>query len=163
MISLAEYAKAALYERDVDFKPFKDMSLAMIFAKPSARTRVSFETGFSRLGGTAIYLDPDSIQLGKREPVKDVARVLSGYNDAIMARLFAHEDLLELAEYSKVPVINGLTDYNHPCQIMADFLTIVENLGGLEGKKVSFCLILFRNKIPRLCMLVMVITLCIPG
>lgn len=73
--------------------------------------------GFFRMGGHALYLDPNTIQLGKREPTKDIARVLSGYNDAIMARLFAHEDLLTLAEFSSVPVINGLTDYNHPCQV----------------------------------------------
>ena len=136
MISLAEFAKAKMKTKDRSFKPFQDMSMAMIFSKPSARTRVSFETGFAQLGGVPIYLDPDSIQLGKREPTKDIARVLSGYNDVIMARLFAHEDLLELAEYATVPVTNGLTDYNHPCQIMADFLTIIEKLGALEEKKV---------------------------
>lgn len=92
--------------------------------------------GFYRLGGHALYLDPNTIQLGKREPTKDIARVLSGYNDVIMARLFGHNDLLELAQYSSVPVINGLTDYNHPCQIMADVLTIVEKKGRFEGLKV---------------------------
>ncbi len=88
--------------------------------------------GFYRLGGHAIYLDPNTIQLGKREPTKDIARVLAGYNDVIMARLFAHADIMELAEYSDVPVINGLTDYNHPCQIMADVLTIIERKGRFE-------------------------------
>lgn len=112
--------------------------MAMIFTKPSARTRVSFETGFYRLGGHALYLDPLSIQIGKREATKDIARVLAGYNDVIMARLFAHEDLMELAEYSKVPVINGLTDYNHPCQIMADALTILENKGRIENTKIIY-------------------------
>ena len=137
MISLAEFSKEKMKSRDTNFRPFEGMSMAMIFSKPSARTRVSFETGFARLGGIPIYLDPDSIQIGTREPTKDIARVLSGYNDVIMARLFAHEDLLELAEYATVPVVNGLTDYNHPCQIMADFLTIVERLGSLEEKKAQ--------------------------
>lgn len=138
MLDKAQFAKKKLYARDTNFKPFKDMSMAMIFTKPSARTRVSFETGFFRLGGHAVYLDPNTIQIGKREPTKDIARVLSGYNDIIMARLFAHEDLLELAEFSKVPVINGLTDYNHPCQIMADVLTITEVKGKFEGLKLAY-------------------------
>lgn len=138
MLARAEEAKARLKVRDATFKPFKDMSMAMIFTKPSARTRVSFETGFFRLGGHAVYLDPNTIQIGKREPTKDIARVLSGYNDVIMARLFAHEDLLELAEFSSVPVVNGLTDYNHPCQIMADVLTITEVKGKFEGLKVVY-------------------------
>ena len=100
--------------------------------------RVSFETGFYRLGGHAIYLDPNTIKLGKREPTKDIARVLAGYNDVIMARLFAHSDIMELAQFSDVPVINGLTDYNHPCQIMADVLTIIEKKGKFEGLKVVY-------------------------
>lgn len=94
--------------------------------------------GFYRLGGHALYLDPNTIQLGKREPTKDIARVLSGYNDCIMARLFSHDDILELAQYATVPVINGLTDYNHPCQIMADAFTISEKRGKFEGAKVVF-------------------------
>lgn len=94
--------------------------------------------GFFRLGGHAVYLDPNTIQIGKREPTKDIARVLSGYNDVIMARLFGHDDLIELAQYSSVPVINGLTDYNHPCQIMADVLTITEVKGRFEGLKVAY-------------------------
>lgn len=92
--------------------------------------------GFFRLGGHALYLDPNTIQLGKREPTKDIARVLSGYNDVIMARLFGHHDLLEMAQFSSVPVINGLTDYNHPCQILADVLTVIEKKGRFEGLKV---------------------------
>jgi len=138
MLDKAAMAKAKFYARDESFKPFLGQSMAMIFTKPSARTRVSFETGFFRLGGHAIYLDPNTIQLGKREPTKDIARVLSGYNDVIMARLFAHSDLIELAEYSTVPVINGLTDYNHPCQIMADVLTIIEKKGRFEGLKLAY-------------------------
>ena len=120
------------------FKPFEGKSLAMIFAKPSARTRVSFETGFFRLGGHALYLGPNDIGIGKREAVKDVARVLSRYNDMIMARLFDHQHMIELAETSSIPVINGLTDYNHPCQIMADILTIYEHRGNLDNCKVVY-------------------------
>ncbi len=136
-LDLALEVKTKLKNRE-DYKPFKDHSLAMVFAKPSARTRVSFETGFFRLGGHALYLGPSDIDLGKREPAKDVARVLSGYNDMIMARLFDHAHLLELADYATVPVINGLTDYNHPCQIMADILTIKEQRGHLDDLKVTY-------------------------
>mmetsp|Transcript_10842 Transcript_10842/g.33249 ORF Transcript_10842/g.33249 Transcript_10842/m.33249 type:complete len:344 (+) Transcript_10842:120-1151(+) len=115
----------------------KGKSMAMIFAKPSARTRVSFETGMFLMGGHALCLGSE-IGVNTREAAKDVARVMSGYNDIIMARLFAHNDILELAEYSKVPVINGLTDYNHPCQIVADAMTICEKLGSIDGKKVVY-------------------------
>ena len=94
--------------------------------------------GFYRLGGKALFLGPAEIDLGKREPARDVARVLSGYNDMIMARLFDHAQILELAEYADIPVINGLTDYNHPCQIMADILTIKENRGHLDDLKVAY-------------------------
>ena len=97
------------------------------FAGCNCRCAASMQ-GFYRLGGHALYLDPKSIQLGTREPTKDIARVVSGYNDAIMARLFGHQDLLDLAQFSKVPVINGLTDYNHPMQILADMLTIKERV-----------------------------------
>ena len=97
---------------DNDYKPFNGMSLAMIFAKPSARTRVSFETGFFKLGGHALYLGPNDIGIGKREAVKDIGRVLSRYNEIIMARLFEHKHMLELSESASVPVVNGLTDYN---------------------------------------------------
>ncbi|KMZ60845.1 Ornithine carbamoyltransferase [Zostera marina] len=130
--------KALLKSGDGTFLPFKGKSMAMIFTKPSMRTRVSFETGFFLLGGHAVYLGPDDIQMGKREETRDVARVLSGYNDIIMARVFAHQDILDLAKYGTVPVINGLTDYNHPCQIMADALTIIEHVGRFEGTKVVY-------------------------
>jgi len=113
-------------------------TLAMIFAKPSARTRISFETGIYQLGGYALYLAPTDIGIGKREAVKDIAQVVSRYNDLIMARLFAHSDMEELARYSNVPVINGLTDYNHPCQIMADAYTILEHLGTLDNIKITY-------------------------
>ncbi len=136
-LDLAVEVKRKLKNREA-YKPFKDHSLAMIFAKPSARTRVSFETGFYRLGGHAIYLNPADIDVGNREPAKDVARVLSGYNDLIMARLFDHAHILELARYATVPVINGLTDYNHPCQIMADILTLKEHFGRADNLKIAY-------------------------
>ncbi|XP_057868874.2 ornithine carbamoyltransferase, chloroplastic isoform X1 [Cryptomeria japonica] len=130
--------KSIIKSGDKNFQPLRGKSMAMIFEKPSMRTRVSFETGFFLLGGHAIYLGPDDIQMGKREETRDIARVLSGYNDLIMARVFAHQDILDLAKYASVPVINGLSDFNHPCQIMADALTIIEHLGGLEGVKVVY-------------------------
>lgn len=117
---------------------FANETMAMIFAKPSARTRISFETGMVQFGGHALYLSPNDIGIGKREAVKDIARVVSRYNNWIMARLFKHEHIEELAEYATVPVINGLTDYNHPCQIMADMLTVLEHKGTIEGQKVVF-------------------------
>jgi ornithine carbamoyltransferase len=134
---LAREVKAKLKNRE-DYKPFKDQTLAMIFQKPSARTRISFETGFFRLGGHALYLGPDDIAIGKREAVKDIARVISRYNDMIMARLFDHTHILELAEHASAPVVNGLTDYNHPCQIMADMFTIWEHRGHLDDLKIVY-------------------------
>ncbi|RMG62037.1 MAG: ornithine carbamoyltransferase [Calditrichaeota bacterium] len=113
-------------------------TLAMIFAKPSARTRISFETGMFQLGGHALYLSPQDIGIGKREAIKDIARVISRYNDLIMARLFDHAHIEELARFASVPVINGLTDYNHPCQIMADAFTILEQRGRIEDLKIVF-------------------------
>jgi ornithine carbamoyltransferase len=112
--------------------------MAMIFAKPSARTRISFETGMYQLGGYALYLSPNDIGIGKREAVKDIARVISRYNDVIMARLFDHAHILELAEFASVPVINGLTDYNHPCQIMADIYTVYEHKAQFEDLKIVY-------------------------
>jgi ornithine carbamoyltransferase len=113
-------------------------NLALVFMKPSLRTRVSFEMAMTHLGGYAFYLGPDEVKLGSRESVPDVARVLSSYVDAIMARVFAHEHILQLAEYSSVPVINGLSDYNHPAQALADLFTIREAKGRLHGLTVSF-------------------------
>ena len=136
-LDLAIEIKAKLKNNE-NYKPFKDQSLAMIFAKPSARTRVSFETGFFRLGGHALYLGPKDIGIGKREAVKDISRVLSGYNDMIMARLFDHKHMIELAKYASIPVINGLTDFNHPCQIMADILTVYEKKGNLNDLKIAY-------------------------
>ncbi len=112
--------------------------LGMIFEKPSLRTRVSFEVGMLHLGGQAIYLSPQDIGLGKRESIADVSRVLSSYVDGIMARVFSHEHLLELAEYSQVPVINGLSDYNHPCQALTDVFTMWEHFGKLDGLNLAF-------------------------
>ncbi|NQT62724.1 MAG: ornithine carbamoyltransferase [Candidatus Marinimicrobia bacterium] len=117
---------------------FTNETMSMVFAKPSLRTRVSFETGMAQFGGHALYLGPNDISIGKRESVKDISRVISRYNNWIMARLFKHEHMLEMAKYATVPVINGLTDYNHPCQIMADMLTIYEHHGKVEGQKVVF-------------------------
>jgi len=123
---------------DKNYQPFKGQSMAMIFAKPSARTRLSFETGFFLLGGHAIYLGPSDIDIGKREAVKDIARVVSRYNHMIMARLFAHAHIIEMAAYADIPVINGLTDYNHPCQVMADIFTIREHRGNLKDLKIVY-------------------------
>jgi ornithine carbamoyltransferase len=116
----------------------KGKVLAMIFQKPSLRTRVSFDMAMRHLGGDALYLSPAEIGLGKRESIADVARVLSGYVEALMARVFEHEHVLELAKWSSIPVINGLSDYNHPCQGMADALTIQEKFGSLKGLNVTF-------------------------
>ena len=112
--------------------------LGMIFQKPSLRTRVSFDMAMRHMGGDALYLSPSEIGLGQRESIADVARVLSGYVHALMARVFAHEHVLELAKWSSVPVVNGLSDYNHPCQAMADALTIQEKFGKKKGLSVAF-------------------------
>ena len=112
--------------------------LGMILQKPSLRTRVSFDMAMRHLGGDALYLSPNEIGLGQRESIADVARVMSGYVDAIMARVFAHDHILELAKWSSIPVINGLSDYNHPCQALADALTIQENHGHLKNLNVTF-------------------------
>lgn len=137
LIKLAKDLKSKFRNKE-DFKHFHNKSLAMIFAKPSARTRISFETGFTWMGGHALFLGPNDIGIGKREAIKDIARVISRYNDLIMARLFDHKHMLELSEYSDSPVVNGLTDYNHPCQIMADILTISEHRNSLEDLHVCY-------------------------
>ena len=118
--------------------PLKGKTLAMIFAKSSTRTRVSFEVGTSQLGGNALFLSSRDIQLGRGEPIKDMARVLSRYVDGIMIRTFAQADVEDLAQYATVPVINGLTDLLHPCQLLADLLTIKEAFGTLEGRVVAW-------------------------
>lgn len=112
--------------------------LGMIFQKPSLRTRVSFDMAMLHLGGHALYLSPNEIQLGKRESTADVARVLARYVHVIMARVFDHADVVELAKWATVPVINGLSDYSHPCQGVADFLTILEHKGTLKGRKLAY-------------------------
>jgi len=137
LMDMSKWIKNKFYSNE-KFIPFDNKTMAMIFAKPSARTRVSFETGFSKLGGHALYLGPNDIGIGKRESVADIARVLSRFNDMIMARLFDHKHILELAKYSDVPVINGLTDFNHPCQIMADIFTIIEKKDKVENIKISY-------------------------
>lgn len=117
---------------------FQGKVLGMIFQKPSLRTRVSFDMAMRHCGGDALYLSPNEIGLGKRESIADVARVLSGYVQAIMARVFDHQHLVELSRWSSVPVINGLSDYSHPCQAMADALTIIEKFGSMKGLNVVF-------------------------
>ncbi len=112
--------------------------LGMIFQKPSLRTRVSFEMAMHHLGGHAMYLSPNEVGLGQRESVADVARVLSRYVDGIFARVFSHDHIVELARHSRVPVINGLSDFSHPCQALGDFLTIYERKGPLKGVHVTF-------------------------
>jgi len=117
---------------------FKGKVLAMIFQKPSLRTRVSFDMAMRHCGGDALYLSPNEIGLGKRESIADIARVMSGYVQAVMARTFDHEHVLELAKWSEVPVINGLSGYNHPCQAMADALTIQEKFGKAKGLNITY-------------------------
>lgn len=119
-------------------RPLDRKTLAMIFQKPSLRTRVSFEVGMTQLGGHAIYLAPTDISLGKRETTEDIALVLSRFADIIMARVFGHELVVDLAEHATVPVINGLSDFEHPCQILADFQTVIERKGKLEGLTACF-------------------------
>lgn len=124
---------AALKDGGYDESPLSDESLTMVFEKPSTRTRVSFETGMTSLGGHAVFLGPDDIGLHGREPIRDIARVLSNYGSATMVRLFDHADAEEMAEYATAPVVNGLTDDAHPCQTLADLLTIRELFGGFDA------------------------------
>ena len=119
-------------------RPLEGKTLGMIFAKSSTRTRVSFEVGAFQLGGHALFLSSRDIQLGRGEPIRDTARVLSRYVDGIMIRTFDQAEVEELARYASVPVINGLTDLQHPCQILADLLTVQEALGGWEGRVVAW-------------------------
>ena len=119
-------------------QPLAGADVALIFQKPSMRTRVSFEVGIRRLGGHAVVLSDAEIGLGRREPVADVAHVLERYTEAIVARLFDHDDLIGLARASAKPVVNALTDRSHPCQVLADLLTLEEALGGVAGRQVAF-------------------------
>ena len=132
LLALAERMRKGNYNA----KPLSGKSLAMIFMKSSTRTRVSFEVGAWQLGGHALFLSPRDVQLGRGEPIADTARVLSRYVDGIMIRTFAHAEVEELARHASVPIINGLTDLLHPCQVLADVLTIRQHLGGYAGKKV---------------------------
>ena len=134
LFDLAESMRIGAYTK----KPLAGKSLAMIFLKSSTRTRVSFEVGAWQLGGHALFLSSRDVQIGRGEPIPDTARVLSRYVDGIMIRTFAHADLEELAKHSRVPVINGLTDLLHPCQVLADVLTIRQRFGSYDGRKVAW-------------------------
>jgi ornithine carbamoyltransferase len=137
LLDLLEVAAAMKAGRNTE-RPLTGKTLGMIFAKSSTRTRVSFEVGARQLGGDALFLSSRDIQLGRGEPIRDTARVLSRYIDGIMIRTFAQADVEELAKFASVPVINGLTDLRHPCQILADLLTMQESLGAIEGKVVAW-------------------------
>jgi len=134
LFTLADAMRTGAYDR----KPLAGQTLAMIFMKASTRTRVSFEVGTYQLGGHALFLSPRDVQLGRGEPISDTAKVLSRYVDGIMIRTFAHADVEALARDATVPVINGLTDLLHPCQVLADVLTIRQQLGGIAGRKVAW-------------------------
>jgi ornithine carbamoyltransferase len=137
VLDLADRLKARQRER-VEHRLLEGRTLGMIFQKPSTRTRVSFEVGIAQLGGTGLSLAAGDLQLGRGETIKDTARVLSRYLDAIMIRTFAQSDVDELAEHADIPVINGLTDEFHPCQALADVMTIREHFGGFEGVRVTY-------------------------
>jgi len=134
LFDLAAKMKAGKYAK----KPLADKVLAMVFAKSSTRTRVSFEVAARQLGGHALFLSSRDIQLGRGEPIKDTARVLSRYADGIMIRTYAHGEVEEMARFASVPVINGLTDLQHPCQVLADLFTVREVLGGWKGKAIAW-------------------------
>lgn len=125
--------KAGIPHRNLEGK-----TLAMIFEKPSTRTRVSFEVGISQLGGSGLFLSKNDIQMGRGEPIKDTARVLSRFVDGIMIRTFEQSVVMELAQYGSIPVINGLTDLTHPCQVLADLFTVLENFDSLDGLKIAY-------------------------
>src|SRR6267143_4730252 len=118
--------------------PLAGKTLAMIFAKSSTRTRVSFEVGTYQLGGHALFLSSRDIQIGRGEPIPDTARVLSRYVSGIMIRTFDHQEVVDLARHATIPVINGLTDLSHPCQVLADLFTVREALGSWEGKRIAW-------------------------
>ncbi|HTW95407.1 MAG TPA: ornithine carbamoyltransferase [Tepidisphaeraceae bacterium] len=138
LLDVSSRLKAQLRQTGRNDPLLAGKTLAMIFEKPSLRTRVSFAVAMTQLGGNGLLLRDEEVGLGKREPVQDVARVLSGMCDGIMARTFAHDTVLGLAKWATVPVINGLTDYSHPCQAMADMLTLQEHFGELKGKTLAF-------------------------
>ena len=134
IIDLAIKIKAG----EAEDKPLKGKTLAMIFQKSSTRTRVSFDVGMYQLGGRGIFLSSNDLQMGRGEPISDTAKVLSRFVDGIMIRAIEHRDVVELAKYSEVPVISGLTNLEHPCQALADMLTIKEHFGSFENKKICF-------------------------
>ena len=134
IIDLASKIKAD----EIEDKPLEGKTLAMIFQKSSTRTRVSFDVGMYQLGGRGIFLSSNDLQMGRGEPISDTAKVLSRFVDGIMIRAIEHNDVVELAKYSEVPVISGLTNLEHPCQALADMLTIKEHFGSFKGKKISF-------------------------
>ncbi|GAB2552644.1 ornithine carbamoyltransferase [Gracilibacillus alcaliphilus] len=151
LLTLADYSKAEIayilelaaqikdkQKKGIPYQPLQGKTLGMIFEKSSTRTRVSFETGIYQLGGMGLFLSSNDIQLGRGEPISDTAKVLSGYLDGIMIRTFAQKDVEELAENASIPVINGLTDDFHPCQVLADLQTIQEVKGSLEGLKLAY-------------------------
>jgi ornithine carbamoyltransferase len=138
VLDVSSTLKEELHKRGANDPMLGGRTLALVFEKPSLRTRVSFEVAMTQLGGRGLLLRDDEVGLGRREPVKDVARVLGSMCDGIMARVFEHEKLVELARHSPVPVINGLSDYNHPCQAMADMLTIREHFKKLEGLTLAY-------------------------
>ncbi len=127
-----------LQKSRIPYRPLRGRTLAMVFQKPSNRTRVSFEVGMYQLGGHALHISPEEIQIGKRETPGDTGRVLARYIDAIMVRTFDHQELEELAAAADVPVVNGLSDTHHPCQALADLLTVREELGGVEEVSISY-------------------------
>ncbi len=137
LLELSSNVKQKMKKKEL-YQPLKGYSMSMIFQKRSTRTRVSTETGMAYLGGHSLFLGKDDIQLGKNESLKDTALVLSRFNDLILARVFAHSDVEELATHSKVPVINALSDTYHPLQILADYLTIREHFGKLEGLTIAW-------------------------
>jgi ornithine carbamoyltransferase len=134
LFALAERMRSGRYQR----RPLQGKSLAMLFLKSSTRTRVSFEVGMAQLGGRALFLSPRDVQLGRGEPIADTARVLARYVDGIMMRTYAHDEVEQLAVHADIPIINGLTDWLHPCQVHADVLTIRQHLGTHEGKRVAW-------------------------
>lgn len=140
IIDILNLAAQLKYERKngIEHKLLAGKSLGMIFQKSSTRTRVSFETGMYQLGGQALFLSSRDLQIGRGEPVEDTARVLSRYLDGIMIRTFAQKEVEDLAEYADIPIINGLTDYCHPCQVLADLQTIREFKGGFDGLKMCY-------------------------
>lgn len=138
LMHLAMRLKKELANKGANEPLLKDKSLAMVFTKPSLRTRVSFQRGMEQLGGSAIYLSPQEVGLGSRESAPDVARVLAGYCHGIMARVFEHRHILEMIEWGSVPVINGLSDYSHPCQALTDLFTVWEHVGEPEGLVMAY-------------------------